>query len=488
MANKLISKTAKKIAKDYCRLSIVRNLDGFLAMDDVRRELFSQMGLNVIVGNPIQLRIHFELTFKQETDKRFVYISNDLENIVPDMAEEAFVADFNIGELFPFLADKSILKGMDLEQLSTLNERCGIRRISIGESLKLVNDVKKEIEDRRRKSADHFRQQIENIVGNAHAFTDIDIHEVADCMVDAIANGNYSAIEPKIEEINNLFQHWIDDSYFATLNSNHLLCPKSVNKILPYLADNHDEEEKIALLVIDGLAYWQFVVLQRYLAQNNIRATSDRTLAWIPTITMLSRQAIFRGETPKQEYKQSTDRERLMWRDFWEQKGMANYSIQYISDKDEFAVNEGVSRLAYVTVEMDEKMHSSTDYHDLLSLTENWCPRITEKIRLLQRMDFKVYITSDHGSVLSHGWQPISAVEKVFLYKDGSRGKRHLIYNNVENQQSFYAAHNLEITMLRRENWLVVRSNACFERGGHQTITHGGSHFWEVVIPFATIE
>ena len=79
-------------------------------------------------------------------------------------------------------------------------------------------------------------------------------------------------------------------------------------------------------------------------------------------------------------------------------------------------------------------------------------------------------------------------MEKVFLYKDGSRGKRHLIYNNKVEQDSFFEVNKAEIPLLLHEDWLAVRNDACFENEGQTIITHGGSHFMEMVIPFVKIE
>ena len=289
-----------------------------------------------------------------------------------------------------------------------------------------------------------------------------------------------------IEQINNQFQDWLNEHYFAVLQSNPLLGAKSVNRILPHLAANYQHEDKVALMVVDGFAYWQYVVLKRYLEIQNIKTKDSTIVSWLPSITMLSRQAIFRGNTPTMDYKQSPENERKLWRSYWQGQSVSQYETQYISDDDEFAINEGVKRLAVVTVEMDKKMHSSYDYRDLLSLTENWCPRITEKIKTILKAGYTLYLTTDHGSVLSKGWRALSQVEKVFLYKDGSRGKRHLIYNNEEEYLRF-TRENGELGMLAHDHWLCMRNNLCFARNNERMITHGGCHFEEVVIPFIKI-
>ena len=487
MNNALIHKAVRKIAVDYCRLSIVRNPDGFLSIDDVRRALFQQAGLTVVSGSNLALRILFETVYKKDGGNgRYVYLCSSIETLVPDMTQDAFITDFSIGDLFPLFADKSLLNGLSFEALSLLHSQCGIRRIPMGECRRMVEGVNREIEAHRRTSAEHFSNAINEIAVD-WSQQSLSMENISSVMVDAVRNGVYEAIAPKINCFNQDFQIWIDSHYFATINSSHLLAPKMVHKILPHISEKHGSDDKVALVVVDGMAFWQYYVLKEHLLQRNIELTDSTTLAWIPTITMLSRQAIFRGDIPHQDYKQSPQNEQKLWREFWGNKGIPSYAVQYLSDNDEFAVNESVRRLAYVTVEMDEKMHSSSDYKDLLSLTENWCPRITEKILALKRMGFTVYLTTDHGSVLSQGWQPISQVEKVFLYKDGSRGKRHLIYNNKTQKDDFCKSHADEISLLNRDNWLAVRTDACFERKGQQLITHGGSHFWEVVVPFAII-
>ncbi len=483
----IIQKTASKIAVDYFRLSIVRNLDGFLAMDEVAHALKDTCGLTVVKGTDLALRIHYELNYKQSENDRFVYLSENPKKMVPDMKANAYMVDFEAADLFPMFANKSLLKGMSLEELSLLYKKVSNRRVAMMECNYVVADVKREVVEQRQKSVTHFRDQFQQLTVDWTGSPQQTIAQLSQIMVEAIKCGVYEELEAQVQSINQAFQTWVNQSYFAQLNSNHLLRPKSVNKVLPYIEGKHQPDDKVALVVVDGLAYWQYSILQDSLAQAGIPTQDNHIFAWIPTITMLSRQAIFRGDTPVQDYKQCPQSEQKLWTDFWTAHGVSHYALQYISDKDEFAINEGIKRLAYVTVEMDEKMHSSTDYKDLLSLTENWCSRIIEKIKAMRTLGYTIYLTTDHGNLLSQGWQVISAVDKVFLYKDGSRGKRHLIFNEAEEEKNFCKRHEGKIALLSRDNWLAVRSNQCFEREGQQVITHGGSHFWEVVIPFITI-
>jgi len=487
MHDELIQQIAEKVTVSYTRLSIVSNPGGLLASSVVRQKLLEQERITVVAGSNLQLRVHFELTYKHDHEGRYVYVCEDTDSILPDMREDAYITSFSVTDLLPLFANKPLLRRQPYEVVARLYLLCQGKRVGIDEGEWLVNNITTEIVQRRMTSAEHYRGQI--------AIIDIDwdkpaktMNSVCTIMNEAIESGAYDGIDDTVEEVNLRFQDWIDQNYFAQLHASPLLSPKSVNGILPYLSHNFTRADKVALIVVDGFSYWQWLLLKGELSKTRIAIIDGTTLAWLPTITMLSRQAIFRGDTPLLEYKQSTAEENRMWRDYWQREGLSGLSVQYISDSDEFAINEGVRRLAYVTVEMDKKMHSSTDYRDLHALTRNWCPRMTEKIKTILSLGYNVFLTTDHGGVLSEGWRRMTEAEKVFLYKDGSRGKRHLIYgDNSMEQQRFYN-ENTDLSLLNHDHWLAMRNNLCFDTSGTREITHGGSHFLEVVIPFINIK
>lgn len=484
--NTLIEKIVQRISVCYNRLSIVENPDGFLTQDLVRNLLDQEAGLNIVSGSNLQLRIHFENHYKYQVDRQFVYICNSMETILADMRRDAFVTKFSINDVFPLFADKTLLRKQPFEVLNILHDTYGMRKISMLEGVSLVNTIVKEIEDKKRISAKFFNEQLQDInVDWLHPAKTI--ASVSQVLSKAMKVGVFEEIASTVASINESFQHWIDSEYFAALHSNPLKSAKSVNNILPHIKENFEHDDKVALLVIDGFAYWQYSILKDFLKKVEFTIEDGCTLAWMPSITMLSRQAIFRGGDPVQDYKQNPENEKKLWFDYWQNCGFGAYEIQYIYDSDEFAINSGVKRLAVVTVEMDEKMHSSTDYKDLYSLTENWCLRNLEKIKAIVDAGYTLYLTTDHGSVLSHGWRMLTPVEKVFLYKDGSRGMRHLIYNNEDEQKRFYE-DNGDLPMIKHDNWMSIRNDSCFAKENKIMITHGGSHFMEMVIPLIKIK
>jgi hypothetical protein len=401
------------------------------------------------------------------------------------MVHEARITDFNIGQLFPLFADKNLLRQLSFEELVILSHKLGTRRINMGEGKRMVEDIRKEEYEKQKHSAEHYRQALKSVKLDWRMMGKT-VTAISDIIADTALSGVFDQLSEEWTRINESFQDWLDNSYFALQNSNPLLRPACVNSVLPHLADKYGSGDKIALVVVDGLAFWQWRILARYLQKNHIAINEDFSTAWLPTITMLSRQAIFRGDRPQMDYKQSPEAERRLWHDFWHQVGMSSYELQYLYDNEEFAINEGVNRLAYVTVEMDYKMHASRDMRDLAVLTDVWVPRFCEQLKVLKNMGFTIYLTSDHGSTSAIGQRPLTPVEKVFLYKDGSRGKRHLIYNNdhADEQRKLYDSASGNMKLLSRDNWLAVRDFGAFERSGVSLITHGGSSFTEVVVPF----
>ena len=484
---KLVQKIKEKITVDYCKLSIVSNPDGLLWNADVQNLLQKNYDIEVVCGSQLQLRTHFELVYKKhKTDTKFVYLAPDISHILPDMANESFVCQFTASDLFPLFSDKSLLNSQPADVLAELINTMPLRKIPMSECRLMVDKIKKDVEERRHRSVEHFRNLL------LHSSTEWDkgaetYSLISDIIEKAVRTGAYEHLSPEFSAINNSFQVWLDEHYFALQNSSPVIRPYCVSKILPHLVEKYGQSQKVSLVVVDGLALWQWSILRDYLHEKGIKTDDSITMAWIPTITMLSRQAIFRGANPRPDYNQNPASEKKLWTDFWRERGFNYFQLQYLSDADEFAINEGVTRLAYVTSEMDEKMHACKDLKDLHSLTENWCPRIYDKIATMKSLGYVVYLTSDHGSTDAFGKRSLTSVEKVFLYKDGSRGKRHLIYHHAGEIEKMYESLSSIMDILKHDNWMAIRDNSALIREGDQIVTHGGCNIKEVVVPFIKI-
>lgn len=475
---------AAKITVPYKRLSVLRNTDGFLSKPEVQCALTAETGIIFVCGTPMQLRLHFELDYKDAPQTRFCYLCDNPALLLPDIREAAHVTTFMLAEMFPNIAAKKTLAAQPINVLEALFDKNLQGNISASDLARYIM----EIEFGARLSTKPEPDAVELLTAIEPNWADLTgtVEAVSAGVLAAVRQDKYNEASKELERLNCGFQAYADQNYFAALNSSFVLGPKSVNRILPYLTTKHKPDDKVALLVVDGMAYWQYLVLQEKLHNMGIAPKTTAIYAWIPTITMLSRQAIFRGDIPRLDYKQNPGSEEKLWSAWWSAKGVASFDIKYIYGETEDESWANTRRLAMVTVTLDEVMHIAERLDMLLACTESWARGYALQIAKLRQNGFTVYITTDHGNVLSTGTGALSSVEKTHLFQDGSRGARHLIYNAEVPMQEFVATHG-ESAFLHHDNWLAYRGTEAFAKPGKRQITHGGSHLLETAIPFIEI-
>lgn len=304
----------------------------------------------------------------------------------------------------------------------------------------------------------------------------------------ALESNQLKALNPVIQSLNYRFQQHLDANYKEhILPSNPFKRPQAVSKILPHLKSHYGITDKVALLVVDGMAFWQYHLLKQSIAGQGLTLEEHAIYSWIPSVTYLSRQAIFRGSTPGTDYVQSPANEKKLWEEYWKKEGLPPTMIRYDYQQVEPAGLQNISRLAVVYTELDDKMHSSSDYEDLYALTQNWITRsqVAGQIHQLTREGFTVYLTTDHGNLEAAGWRNLKGKEKFGASK--SRSKRHLEYAESWLADEFLASNpELAEVVGREQNTLYLRDDRSFSNQSSE-VTHGGSHFLEVLIPFVKI-
>lgn len=470
----------ESIKRDFQPLTIVYNYEGFLAHPEVKEEIEKISGKKTISGSSLELRIFYELNLRRNPGDKVIYVITQGE-VLPDIAIKANIVRFKITDLFPNYQDKQTISSLHFEVLQKLYEK-KIQGLVSAERLQiLIDDVNK--------AAEPF-----SFIGDSWTlFNEIEnpdwndvntIKSISNLFVSVIDAEKYAEVEQHLKDLNFDFQHYLDDTYWNNLNSNPFLRPQSVAGIIPHIKDNYTSADKIALVVVDGMAFWQYEILRKTLEEIKIFPKEENWLySWIPSITALSRQAIFRGEAPLFDYVQSPQSEQKLWLAHWN----ASLSPEYIYEKENVSANRHCKRLAYVTTALDEKMHSSSSYKDLLDLTKNWAKDFAKTIDQLKHLGFTILLTTDHGNVLANGWRPFTTTEKVQLYGKMSRGHRSAIFMNETGALEFQQDLGYSVSTMHRDSWFAIRENQSFTTNGKKEITHGGSHLFEVMIPFIKI-
>ena len=452
------------------RLCVIKDPNGFLSRKDVQ-EWLSDANVVFEHGSQFQLRLLFELRYKTDKENRYCFVAEENFQILPDIRQCSNNVTFNLSDIFPAY-HKPTVASAPLDVIRELYGRTQVKTLNMSETKALIIQLEEQ-----RDPIDAILQKLTWITGDN---LEEKLVEVSECIVESLEKDCYEKIVTEIDRINSEWQKELEERYFGKIPSSFLAAPSYVGNVLNHIQANY-KNDRVALVVVDGMSYWQYLTLKKSLP-NTLNIQESHIYSWIPSITMLSRQAIFRGGVPLRDYKQNPQNEEKLWFDYWKGHGFKDDEIGY--EYNVLGESCGtIKRLAFVTVKLDEKMHASENNRDLFSLTQNWASSFDRDIKRLIADGYKVFLTTDHGNIEATGWRRLTPQEKVYVYGDGSRGMRHLIYDDTHGMNELYNQMDHE-QVWRHDDWIVWRNRNSFSSNGCQEITHGGCHFLEVLVPF----
>jgi biotin operon repressor len=483
MAKGIIQNISELIKGNNTDVLLIENNDKFLYRNDVIDAL-KTYGIEVFVGSSVEQRIQFELRAKETI---LVLLSQDNDQYLEDIQSNSVSMEFKLDSLFPCYHIPSLLD-LDITLLDQILIRKQIIPLTKLETLEVMERVKN-VEESSLKidfNLVEFISKLENeLVLEPKNWKGI-CRVISNGVLKAIDTPDFDTVLKHVNRVNDIFQEHVSLNYQQTKNSSSVKGPKIVSKILDYLSFSY-LNDKIALIVIDGLAYWQYELLKEKLPS---RKNEDVIYSWIPSITQLSRQAIFRGDNPKLDYHQGPINEKRLWFSYWKSKGLNEFELKYTHENSDLSNIQNVSKFALVFKDLDDKMHSSSDLSDLLDLTENWIERsnIISLISELKKAGFKVFLTTDHGNIQAKGWRGLNGREKLGTNKSGSKSQRHIEYSDKWLFDEFIA-NNPELTnsVVMEEQAIYFKSDLSFSNES-KLVTHGGAHILEVLIPFIEFE
>jgi hypothetical protein len=303
---------------------------------------------------------------------------------------------------------------------------------------------------------------------------------------------------------NETFSGWLQKHYNGLI-SLPPIPPVMVHQILRYLQRKYEDnpDRKTALIVIDGLSLAQWFTIKNVLLGQNPELKFDESsiFAWVPTLTTVSRQAIFSGKIPLyfSDHINTTSAESKSWTNYWENAGVLRQQIKYeknLNDEDiihylKSEFNPDNTKVAgFVINIIDNIMHGmqlgETGMHNQ---TEQWSKMgyLNEMISYLLENDFDVYITSDHGNIESIGiGNPsegsISEVkgERVRIYSD------ELLLSRVS--EKFPSGIKWKPPGLPKDYYpFFAPDNSSFTKSGNKSVSHGGISIEETIVPFITV-
>ncbi|WP_462409363.1 BREX-3 system phosphatase PglZ [Neobacillus sp. Marseille-QA0830] len=307
----------------------------------------------------------------------------------------------------------------------------------------------------------------------------------------------------EVKEISNRidedFEKWMFHQYGSLISLPHLPVPKMVHQIPHYIASQN--EDKVALLVMDGMSFVQWFQIRNHLAKYGLSFEENGVFAWVPTLTAVSRQAIFSGLRPSYFANSisTTNKESFAWSTFWEDKGVPRIHVSYQRGLGQEFYQRGnflplkqsnIRVYGAVIDIIDKVLHGAVQgSKSVFSELNIWLETnyLLKFIQDLQNEGFTVYITADHGNRESVGIGRIS--EGVIAE---TKGERVRIYDSVELRDAAAEKYNQtikwhDIGLPEKFHVLLAKDGVAFVNNGETIISHGGISMEEVIVPFIKV-
>jgi hypothetical protein len=486
MFRNLIEYIAHDLKDQPSNYLLIENVDRFFQRKDIQVLLESQ-GIIFLNGSSLYLRVSLETQDEKNEDATICYFISNENQILEDIREKVYKKKLSINDYLKSYHSSSLI-AEDITLLEELYKRPQLRNLSQTETDKVIQEIRTASRSVNSKQVNALIEEINTLLSQPNSETkwfEI-VKKISVLLTLEMPWEELNTLIDLEKEINSPFQDYLKQSYSSLHSSNYFKSPKIVSKILPFIANQ--KIEKQALLVIDGMAYWQYEMLKKEL-DNSLISNEGSTYAWIPSITQLSRQSIFRGANPDSSYKQNPTNEERLFKAFWIKEGISEAMIGYTHGIPE-SLNFSLSKHAIVITDLDDQMHGASDL-GMLRVTTNYLFQKKTIIKLINDLTdrgFTIYLTADHGNIQAKGYGALKEREKLGTNQSGSRSERHLEYSKPELAQYFLESNtDLNGHVVNDSHVIYMSSDLAFSRD-KSTVTHGGSHILEVIIPFIELK
>jgi hypothetical protein len=312
---------------------------------------------------------------------------------------------------------------------------------------------------------------------------------------------SWSQLQAHTESV---FCQWMLLKYGTLHNLAYHQQPVMVHHIPRFLAVERRRKKlaRVALVVLDGLALDQWLLIKECIEAHDpsIRYEESSVFAWVPTLTCVTRQAIFAGEPPLYfpDSMETTSKERTHWLKFWEDNDVQRTSVELITNLgspsdprlESALANSRLAVLGLVWNQVDDIMHGmqmqTAGMHNQVRL---WASQghLRELINRLQRENFHIFLTADHGNVSAMG---IGNPKEGVLAE--TKGRRARVYDRKEFLEEVAKKFGDSVKwpnygLPPARHVLLAGDLKAFTAKGERIVAHGGISLEEVMVPFVAI-
>ena len=282
------------------------------------------------------------------------------------------------------------------------------------------------------------------------------------------------------------FKQWINQKYSLLSGTVDAKRPVLLSKVADFIRKNND---KIALIVMDGMAFEDFFTIQRTIPKQQLCFDVQSSFSFFPTVTSVARQSIFSGKLPREHDKPfSLENEEKQWVAYWKDHGYRANEIAFF--KNEAPEVSSQTKVVGIVINIcDDLMHDELQgLSGLLQGLSSWAQntRLFDLISSLQNRGFAVYMTSDHGNT--------SASAQGRFQKPGvlaePASRRAVIYQSYADAlelEKFSTEQYSGIYLPDNYKAYLFTADCCYGDRGKEYITHGGMTIEEAIVPFVKI-
>jgi hypothetical protein len=299
-------------------------------------------------------------------------------------------------------------------------------------------------------------------------------------------------------------QAWVAHHYADLILQPAIKGPVMVHHVPRFLRQRRSAgEASVALLVFDGLAIDQWVRIREHLiaSRQPLAFDENTAFAWLPTVTSVSRQALFSGLRPR-EFDDSIDhnnKEETLWKAFWQNEGgvaptdvMYRRALRQVEQLDALQTeitNRKPKVLGLVVDEVDERLHKERSKEDVALWVGRWLETgfVESLFAFLLGEGFSIYVTADHGNVDAVG---VGRPNQGVIAE--TRGERVRVYRceplRAESAAAYSGTIPLNIAGLPANFMpLFAGGRSAFVPSGDQVVVHGGVSVEELIVPFVKV-
>ena len=294
------------------------------------------------------------------------------------------------------------------------------------------------------------------------------------------------------KEITDFFEPYIINHHKDQFHKNSINHLVTVNRVLQYI--RYQDAEKKLLFCFDGMGFQEWYCIKSYLTEHGITSfKEDAIYAMLPTVTSISRGALFNGEKDTSKHKpddigfiNSVSR----WDDYSEKDILCNMNV----DLKWHDYYRDFNCLGIIANIVDDTAHDIDNINCSKRLMQEILSiklRETELEKIFRNCldtGYRIFITSDHGSVWCKGND-----QSIDKYLVDSRSKRVLVYPEDILAREYYRERQTELFfykdygVLGEKAVIFPKGRSMFAKKQHTAISHGGIHIEEVIVPFIEV-